>query len=81
MKLQVRLFAVARQLAGHESIELELSEPATIGAIRQELRNRIPELSTLMNHLLFAVNAEYAGDETLVTVDCDVACIPPVSGG
>ena len=31
--------------------------------------------------MMFAIDAEYATDETNVTPGCEVACIPPVSGG
>jgi molybdopterin converting factor small subunit len=31
--------------------------------------------------MLFAMDAEYATDETEVRPNADLACIPPVSGG
>jgi molybdopterin converting factor small subunit len=38
-------------------------------------------LSTLLPHVLFAINAEYAGDATPIPAGAEIACIPPVSGG
>jgi len=80
MNVQVKLFAVARQLAGTDTVELSLPE-ATVGEVRRALLLKIPELHELANHLRFAVNSEYAGDDTVITESCEIACIPPVSGG
>jgi molybdopterin converting factor subunit 1 len=81
VKIRVRLFAVARQLVGAETTELELAGPATVRDVRTALASQHPQLAALARHLLFAINAEYAADETPVEDQADVACIPPVSGG
>lgn len=81
MKAQVRLFAVARQIAGRDRIELELPERATIGDLRRQLGRQVPQLSGLLGPMLFAVDARYVDDATFVSPDAEIACIPPVSGG
>ena len=81
MNVQVQLFAVARQLAGRETVAVSLSEPATIGRLRQALREQFPALAAVLPHVMFAVNAEYADDEAIIPLGAAVACIPPVSGG
>jgi molybdopterin converting factor subunit 1 len=81
MLIQVKLFAVAKQAAGADSIGLDVSDGATIAEVREALVAALPELSAVRRHLLFAVDAEYAGDATVVRPDAEVACIPPVSGG
>jgi molybdopterin synthase catalytic subunit/molybdopterin synthase sulfur carrier subunit len=81
MRVQLRLFAVAKQMAGRDSIELELPEGATIAELRRELGARVPELSGLTPQMMFAVDAEYADDDRTIDPDADLACIPPVSGG
>ena len=77
----MRLFAVARELAGSEVITLEVSEPCTIGQLRQMLAAQIPALSETLPHVLFAIGSQYVTDEAEVPPEADVACIPPVSGG
>lgn len=80
MKLSVLLFAAARDIAGAESIELDLPESATISQARGALLGSVPALAT-RSTLLWAVNNEYAsGDRVLHSSDV-VACFPPVSGG
>ncbi|MGC3968752.1 MAG: MoaD/ThiS family protein [Pirellulales bacterium] len=81
MIVRVKLFAVAKQAAGAESIALDVPDQAVIGDVRQALLVAIPALAPAAKFLMFAVNAEYAGDQTPVTVTTEIACIPPVSGG
>lgn len=81
MKVQVQMFARARDLAGGETIELSLAEGATIGALRRSLAAELPLLGPLLPHCLFAIDAEYASDETPILAGATIACIPPVSGG
>lgn len=81
MKVRVRLFAMARQAAGREWIELETAEGATIGQLRGQLGAQVPQLSGLLGHMMFALGTRYAADETVIPRGAEVACIPPVSGG
>jgi molybdopterin synthase sulfur carrier subunit len=81
MNARVQLFALARQLAETEFVELVLADGATVGELRRVLAERRPELAHLLPHVLFAVNFEYAGDENAVPSAASIACIPPVSGG
>lgn len=81
MKIQVKLFALARQEAGAESVEVELPPQATVADLRQALARRIPALASRMGQMMFAVDAAYADDRAVLSPQCEVACIPPVSGG
>jgi molybdopterin converting factor small subunit len=81
VKVKLQLFAVARQWADTGFLELELSNPATIGDVRRELLARWPKLSQFGRHLRFAVNTEYADDATPISPEMEIACIPPPSGG
>jgi molybdopterin converting factor subunit 1 len=81
VNVRVQLFALVRDLAGAPAIELSLPDGAQVADLRRALVEQVPGLQPLAAHLLFAVNAEYAGDATAVPADAEVACIPPVSGG
>lgn len=81
MKVQVRLFAAARQAAGSSTVELELPVGATVGQLRDRLAGEFPQLSALVRQAMFAVDAEYVRDGVEIRPGADVACIPPVSGG
>jgi len=81
MNVQVKLFAVARELAGRDVVEVSLDEPATVGQLRDALARQIPALAPVLPRVMVAVNEEYAGDRDPVPAGATVACIPPVSGG
>jgi molybdopterin converting factor small subunit len=49
--------------------------------LRAALATEVPELASLMPHLMFAINTEYASDEAAIPAGAEIACIPPVSGG
>ncbi len=79
--LRVRLFAIARELAGRPEIEIELPLPATVAALRAALASQHPELAPLAPRVAIALDSEYATDAALVVPGAQVALIPPVSGG
>ncbi len=82
MRATVRLFAILRDRAGTDSIEIELPERATVAdalellAGRDELEDVLERTSVLM-----AVNREYAVPAQQLHPGDELALIPPVSGG
>jgi molybdopterin converting factor small subunit len=81
VNVRVRLFAVARQAAGRDAVEVELPEGATIAELRDRLAIEIPPLTGLLRHMTFAIDAQYVPLGAVLHPGADVACIPPVSGG
>jgi molybdopterin converting factor subunit 1 len=79
--MTVLLFAAARDLAGAESVSVELSPGATIAALRAELARRVPALAGLLAKSALAVNHDFAEDDRVLQPTDEVAVIPPVSGG
>ena len=82
MILRVRLFAVLRQQAGRDSIELQVDEGATVAEALTALA-REPSLAGLVERIpvRMAVNREYASPETRLAAGDELALVPPVSGG
>lgn len=81
MTLTVILFAAARELAGADSIAVELSPGATAADLRAELAQRVPALAGLLARSALAVNHDFADDVLVLRPSDEVAVIPPVSGG
>src|SRR4051794_35405209 len=76
MLVHVRLFAMLRERAGRDVLELELPEGARVAdalAAVDDLAGGLP--------LVLAVNREYAPPEQQLAAGDEVALIPPVSGG
>jgi MoaE-MoaD fusion protein len=82
MTVRVRLFAVLRQRAGRESVDVELEEGATVADALAVLA-REPGLSDVLARIpvRMAVNRDYAAPETELSPDDELALVPPVSGG
>ncbi len=81
MSVQVRLFAVARELAGADVVSLELPALGTVRDLRAALAAEVPALAEILPHVLFAIDSQYVAEESVVPDGIEVACIPPVSGG
>lgn len=81
MKICVRFFARARDLAGSETCVLDLPQPVCVADVRQAVLLAYPQLQPLAAQLLVAVNSEYAPDHTALSPESEVAMFPPVSGG
>jgi molybdopterin synthase catalytic subunit len=81
MRVSVRLFAMLRDEAGVERLDLDLPEGATAETAWEAVARRHPSLRARRSALTAAHNRRYAGwDEPLAEGD-EVAFIPPVSGG
>lgn len=81
MKISIQLFAVAKELARCEAVEVELPLGATVADLRQALVAGVPALTGILGQLKFAIDEEYAAEGTPLCEGAKVACIPPVSGG
>ena len=81
MKVQVRLFALYREAAGRDRVELELPEGATVEAAWAAVAERYPALLPYRPHTLFAVGQDYVAPEHPLRAGDEVCLFPPVSGG
>jgi molybdopterin converting factor subunit 1 len=81
MRITVRLFARARDLAGSERVELDIPAAGRVADLKQSLAARFPQVAPMVPGLLVAVGTEYADDRTPLSSGLEVACFPPVSGG
>jgi molybdopterin converting factor subunit 1 len=81
MKVRVLLFARARDLAGRDTVEMDLPAGATVAQLRERLASELPALAGFVRRCAVAVEGEYAGEGDVVREGVEVAVIPPVSGG
>ncbi|WP_165250845.1 NTP transferase domain-containing protein [Paludisphaera soli] len=77
----VRLFAIARQLAGGPEVVVALDDPATVADLRRALVEQHPTLGSIADRVRIAVDDEYAEDDAVLPPGATLALIPPVSGG
>jgi molybdopterin synthase catalytic subunit len=83
MVLQVRLFAVLRERAGRDSLEVELAAGATVADALRALGAASEPLAAALEAMpvVMAVNRSYADEEAVLSEGDELALIPPVSGG
>lgn len=80
MKVNVKFFALGRELVGNSDLKVELGEDDNIASLIEQLRSEYPKLKELRSFLV-AVNMEYADMQHSLKDGDEVAVIPPVSGG
>ena len=86
MRIQLIAFASAGEALGNRgggsaSLELELDSGARISDLRRRLAEHHPELEGLWPRLAVAVDGTLAHGDTELRDGCEVALLPPVSGG
>lgn len=83
LKITVLFFGAARDVVSQNPFPLSLGSdgPATVASAFQQLVNQFSGLERFGRSLLFAVNQEYATQETELNEGDELAIFPPVSGG
>jgi molybdopterin converting factor small subunit len=81
MRVRVKLFAAARELAGASEVAVDVREGATLADVECALLNEVPALERIVAHARWAIDAAFAAGDSIVTERAEVALIPPVSGG
>lgn len=81
MRIQVHLFARAKDLAGAEIVTLDVPEELSAKELRRHLVETVPKLTDLLPRCAVAVNNEFAEEDTPIPANAEVAVLPPVSGG
>jgi molybdopterin synthase catalytic subunit len=79
--VDVKLFAMARDLAGLSETVLSLPAGSPADSVLEALIGKYPRLKEWKEHLRVAVNREYVPQEHILQDRDEVAIIPPVSGG
>jgi molybdopterin converting factor subunit 1 len=81
MRVRVRLFARAKELAGRDVLEVEVPDGAAVAELRERIGQEVPALAALVRRCAVALSGEYATDADVVPEGAEAALIPPVSGG
>ena len=81
MEVEVLMFAAAREAAGQESIKVVVAETASASDVIAAIGDQLPNLAVLLPSCRLAIDNRYVAGDTDVSSDCEIALIPPVSGG
>ena len=74
-------FATLRDRAGTKSVEIEISDGATVRDMKENIAREYPSLGPFLKTVITSVNHEYASEDAVLPADAEVGMFPPVSGG
>jgi molybdopterin synthase catalytic subunit len=81
MRVNVLYFSILRERAGTRQESLDLPERATVADLKTALAGRRPALAPHLDHVVIAVNRDFAQPEQPLADGDEVGIFPPVSGG
>lgn len=81
--ISIELFAVAKELAGSDKIEIQLPDQNQINAemVLELIAQQYPVLQPITEFCRLAVNCRYTAAADPIPPGASLALIPPVSGG
>ena len=81
MEVEVLMFAAAREAAGCDSIKVKVADDALARDLIEAIEHGLPELKPMLPSCRLAADNKYVANDTAISVDQEIALIPPVSGG
>ncbi|MCF8713979.1 molybdopterin converting factor subunit 1 [Joostella atrarenae] len=79
--MNVLLFGITKEIVGDSPLHISVeSNVKNVRQLRSFLLKEYPKLQELSS-LAIAVNNKYAQEDDNITIDDEIALIPPVSGG
>jgi molybdopterin converting factor subunit 1 len=81
MRVRVLFFGILKEIVGKSADEIDLPDGASVRDVLGSYESQIPRLKESLPSLALAVNQEYAGPDTKLKADDEIALLPPVSGG
>lgn len=81
MRVRILFFGMLKDIIGKASDEIDLPDGASVADVLKRYESQIPRFKQSLGSLAMAVNQQYAGPDTKLRADDEVALLPPVSGG
>lgn len=81
MRVRVLFFGVLKEMVGKSLDLIELADGASVRDLLAIYQSQNPGLKESLPSLALAVNQEYAGPDTQLRENDEIALLPPVSGG
>ncbi len=80
-KVEVRLFAAARDAVGRERVPARVPLDGTVADLLRHLEDAHPAAAPVLRTCRVAVDLEFAAPGDEIPEGAEVALVPPVSGG
>jgi molybdopterin converting factor subunit 1 len=81
MRVRVLFFGVLKEITGKTADEIDVRDGASVRDVLLHYQSQIPQLKSSLSSIALAVNQQYAGVDTKLKANDEIAMLPPVSGG
>ena len=81
MRVRVLFFGMLKEMAGRAADEIDLRDGASVRDVLAHYEAKVADLKRSLPFVAIAVNQQYAGPDTKLNANDEVALLPPVSGG
>jgi len=81
MQVRVLFFGILKEMVGKSADLIDLPDGASVRDLLARYQVQNPRLKESLPSLALAVNQQYAGPDTRLSPNDEVALLPPVSGG
>ncbi len=81
MRVRVLFFGMLKEMAGRPAEEIDLQDGASVRDVLAHYEAKVTDLRRSLPFVAIAVNQQYAGPDTKLNANDEVALLPPVSGG
>ncbi len=81
MHIQVKLFALLREVAGTDTVDLDVPGPANADQALHQLGQQLPALNPYLENVRLALKMDFVDAAANLQEGDELHLIPPVSGG
>lgn len=83
VSVQLLLFAKAKELGGCGQLQISVPSELSGAELKSRVLAELPQLQVIEDNFVLAVDCDYVnpGDLLRLKSNCEVAIIPPLSGG
>ena len=81
MKIQVQFYAQLRDLAGRQTLDVDLAEGSAVSDLLQQIYRKVPALRAHDRNILVGAGVEFVDRKYRLKSGDEISIMPPVQGG
>ena len=81
MKIRVQFYSQLRDLAGAQTLDVDLGENETVADLLEKLYQKLPSLRERDKSILVGAGVEFVDRNYAIKPNDEISIMPPVQGG
>ena len=81
MKIQVQFYAQLRDLAGRQTLDVDLAEGTAVSDLLEQIYRKVPALRAHDRNILVGAGVEFVDRKYRLKSGDEISIMPPVQGG